>query len=119
MGRTTPLLPLEVRRALRDLGRDIRNARRRRRLPAAIVAARAYISRPTLQRIERGDAAVSLGGYATVLSVLGMGQRIGQLAATQSDSVGLDLQDERLPERIVLARRPRRSREEKLNRGTE
>jgi hypothetical protein len=41
-------LPLPVRRALSKLGRDIREARLRRRIPAAVVAERASISRSTL-----------------------------------------------------------------------
>jgi hypothetical protein len=70
----------------------------------AIVAERAHISRPTLMRVERGDATVSLGIYATVLWVLGMGDRIGRLAAVETDSVGLSLEDERLPKRVRLPR---------------
>ena len=73
MARTLPSLPLEVRRALRNVGLDIRTARLRRRLPAAIVAERADITRATLGRVERGDAGVSVGIYATVLWSLGMG----------------------------------------------
>lgn len=71
----------------------------------ATVAERANISRPTLLRVERGDAAVSLGIYATVLWVLGMGDRIGRLAAVDTDSVGLSLDDERLPKRVRLPRK--------------
>ncbi len=50
--------PLPVTRALRKLGHDIRDARRRRRLPMAIVMQRASISKPTLIKIERGDPTV-------------------------------------------------------------
>jgi transcriptional regulator with XRE-family HTH domain len=106
MPRTSPSLPLEVRRALRNVGRDIRAARLRRRLPAAIVAERADIARATLRRVERGDATVAFGTYATVLWALGMGDRINRLAAT--DEVGLTLDEERLPERVHLRRFARR-----------
>lgn len=41
-----------VRRALRKLGHDLRDARRRRGLPAGVVAERAFTSRPTLQRVS-------------------------------------------------------------------
>ena len=47
--------PAAVRRALRKLGADIHDARRRRRLPMAVVAERAFTSRSTLQRVEAGD----------------------------------------------------------------
>lgn len=114
MPRKTPLLPLQVRRPLRKLGSDLRNARIRRRLTAAMVAERAYISNPTLARVERGDASVALGIYATVLWVLGMADRIGTLADVTSDELGLALEEERLPKRVVL---PRRKRSDPLERA--
>jgi len=107
MPRKTPLLPIAVRRALVALGTDLQNARKRRRLTTAMVAERAQISRPTLLRVERGDPAVSLGVYATVLWVLGLADRIGQLAAPETDVVGISLQDERLPQRVSSGRRRR------------
>jgi transcriptional regulator with XRE-family HTH domain len=108
MPRTTPLLPLPVRRALKQLGSDIQRARRRRRLTAEMVAERAQIARPTLRRVERGDASVGLGIYATVLWVLGLSERIAQIAASETDVVGLGLEDERLPKRISSGpRKPR------------
>ena len=107
MARTLPSLPLEVRRSLRNVGQDIRTARLRRRLPAAIIAERADITRATLGRVERGDASVSIGIYATVLWSLGMGDRVGRLA--ESDLIGQHLEEERLPQRAHL---PRRSTEE-------
>jgi DNA-binding XRE family transcriptional regulator len=103
LGRTTPNLPIPVRRALRKLGSDIKDARRRRRIPTAIMAERALISRPTLVKVEKGDPGVSLGIYATVLYVLGMVDRLGELAAAENDPVGLELEQEQLPERIHLS----------------
>ncbi len=104
MPRTSPLLPLQIRRTLRQLGADLRDARKRRRLPTAVVAERAQISLPTLRRVERGDASVGLGAYATVLSVLGLSDRLARLAAPETDAVGLGLEAERLPKRIRLKR---------------
>ena len=100
-------LPLPVQRGLRKLGRDIRYARLRRRISTTIMAERASISRTTLTKVEKGDPGVSLGIYATVLFVLGLSGRIGDLADIRTDTVGLDLEEERLPQRI---RRPRRSK---------
>jgi DNA-binding XRE family transcriptional regulator len=97
-------VPIPVRRALRKLGSDIRDARRRRRIPVAIMAERASISRTTLYKVEKGDPGVSLGTYATVLFVLGLVERLGELADVRHDSVGLELEEENLPQRI---RRPR------------
>ena len=44
------------------------------------MAERAFISRSTLVRVEKGDPGVSLGIYASVLFVLGMADRLGDLA---------------------------------------
>jgi transcriptional regulator with XRE-family HTH domain len=111
MPRTTPLLPIAIRRELKQLGSDIQRGRRRRRLTAAMVAERAQISRPTLRRVEHGDASVGLGVYATVLWVLGLGDRIGRLAAPETDLIGLSMEDERLPQRVSAGRRRPRTQQ--------
>src|ERR1700682_2275107 len=98
--------PNPVTRVLRKLGHDIRDARRGRRITVAIMAERASISRTTLHKVEQGDSGVSLGACATVLFVLGMADRLGDLADARHDSVGLALEEEDLPEVIMLSRRP-------------
>ncbi|HEV7692225.1 MAG TPA: helix-turn-helix transcriptional regulator [Hyphomonadaceae bacterium] len=97
---------LAVRRVLRKLGGDIHDARRRRGLPAEIVAERAFTSRPTLRRIENGDHGVSMGAYAAVLQALGLLDGMGNLAAPAHDEVGLATAAEDLPQRVRL-RRPK------------
>ncbi len=93
-------LPIPVRRVLRKFGEDLRDARLRRRIPTAILAERASISRTTLNKVERGEPGVALGTYAAVLFVLGMGERLAALADVRSDAVGLELEEERLPQRV-------------------
>ncbi len=100
--RSGPSLPLPVTRALRKLGGDIRDARRRRRIPTTVMAERASISRTTLAKVEHGDPGVQLGTYATVLFVLGLTDRIGDLADVRHDKLGLNLEEEHLPQRIRL-----------------
>lgn len=97
--------PIPVKRALRKLGQDIRDARLRRRIPTEIMAQRASISRTTLYKIENGDVNVSIGTYSTILFVLGMINRVGNLADANEDIVGRQLEEERLPKRIRLSRR--------------
>jgi len=97
-------LPIPAARGLRKLGHEIRDARLRRRIPLAILAERASISRTTLNRIEKGDPATSLGNYATVLFALGMMDRLADVADPRHDAVGLALEEERLPRRIRLPR---------------
>jgi len=101
------MMPIPVRRSVRKLGQDIRDARLRRRIPTAVMAERASISRTTLNKIEKGDPGVSLGNYANVLFVLGMAERLGDLADVKTDTVGLELIDARLPQRI---RKPRQNK---------
>ena len=99
------MLPIPVARALRKLGQDIKDARRRRRIPAEIAAARASISRTTLVKIEKGDPGVAIGSYAIVLCVLGMTDRLADLADPRNDAVGLQLEEEHLPQRISRPRK--------------
>ena len=68
------------------------------------MAERASISRTTLNKIEKGHLGVALGHYATVLFVLGMVERLADIADVRDDQLGLDLAEEFLPQRI---RRPR------------
>ena len=93
-------LPIPVGRCLRKLGHDLRAARRRRRIKAAILAERAGISGPTLWKIEKGDPGVSIGMYACVLFSLGMIERLADLSDVRHDDLGLMLEEEKLPERI-------------------
>src|ERR1039458_7821278 len=102
---STPAVPMPVARALRKLGHDIRDARRRRRIPVAILAERASIGRMTLNRIEKGDPRASLGAFATVLFALGMVERLAGVGDHQHDKAVLELEKEHLPERIRLSRR--------------
>ena len=98
-------LPLPVIPVLSALGADLRDARRRRRIPTALMAERAMLSRTTLHRIERGDPGVSLGNYARVLFVLGLERGLRELADPGRDVVGLDLEADRLPKRIHVRKR--------------
>jgi len=109
---SSSVLPVPAARAVRKLGHDIRDARRRRRIPVAIMAQRASISRTTLNKMEKGDPGVSLGSYATVLFVLGMVGRLTDLADPKHDAVGLELEEEHLPQRIRL---PLRQKSGKLH----
>lgn len=69
---------------------------------------RAFTTPNTLRRVERGDPTVSIASYATVLFVLGMTQRLAELADPAADPLGRDLAEEQLPKRI----RPSQPREE-------
>lgn len=97
-------LPIPVRRALEALGADIATARKRRGLTLAAMAERVFATRQTIARVERGDAGVSMGTYATVLFALGLVDRILDLAAPTRDQLGMDLENENLPRRVRTKR---------------
>jgi hypothetical protein len=102
---SSPKMPIPARKALRKLGQDIRDARLRRRIPTAIMSQRALVTRTTLHKVEKGDPTVAMGTYCTVLFVLGMTERLAELADARFDRLGLVLEEERLPKRIRSAAR--------------
>lgn len=93
-------LPIPVKKGLHKLGNDIRRARIRRRITMALMAERASISRTTLSKIERGDPSVAMGTYATVIFVLGLVSNLENLMHPNKDEVGIDLEEENLPQRV-------------------
>ena len=100
-----PTLPLRVRRVLKKLGADIRDARKRRRIPVRVMAERALISPTTLTKIERGEPGTAIGFYAAVLFVLDLSGRLGEIVDASQDELGLTLEAEELPERIRWPKR--------------
>lgn len=97
--------PIPVRRALKKLGQDLQEARKRRRIPMQLAAERAGISRSTLSKIEKGEEGVSFGAYAKILFILGMIQRLIELADPIFDELGLGLEAESLPKRIRVSKK--------------
>ena len=103
MSQASPI-PLPAAQALRKLGRDLALARRKRRISTRDMAARLFVSRDTLWRMERGDPTVALGTLATATFVLALHDRLANLAAPARDELALSLDERHLPQRI---RRPR------------
>lgn len=99
-------LPMPARTALVRLGRDLALARRKRRISTTDMAARLFVSRNTLWRLERGDPSVAIGTLATALYVLQFHDRLAAIAAPDRDTIGLDLETAALPRRIHRRRLP-------------
>jgi hypothetical protein len=71
------------------------------------MAERAFISRGTLYKLEKGEPSVSMGVYATVLSLLGLIEGLGDLADRRTDTLGLDIDEDRLPKKVQPPSRKR------------
>lgn len=97
-------LPIPVNRALRQLGQNIKDARRLRRIPMPLMAERAGLSRTTLTQIEKGAPTVAMGNYAAVLFILGMAGNLQNLATDKESAINRRLIDDILPKRVHLRR---------------
>ena len=97
-------LPIPATMALGKLGKDIKDARRRRRITIQLLAERAAVSRATIGKIEKGDPTTSIGAYAAVLFVYGMTDRLSDLLDATHDLTGRQLEEENLPQRVRLPR---------------
>lgn len=93
-------VPLSIVTALKTLGEDIRNARKRRRITMKLLAERAKISRVTLSKIEKGDPSVAIKYYASVLQMMGLLKNLAEVAAARNDGVGVIIEEENLPQRV-------------------
>lgn len=78
-------------KVLSQLGENIRLARKRRKLPQALLAERTSFSPVTLRKIEQGDPSVSMGHYVAVLAQLGLVEDLAKVA--RDDELGRKLQD--------------------------
>ena len=95
----------QVNDALRQLGEDIRTARKKRRLSVADFCARIGVTDKTLAKLERGDGGVRVETLATALLALGELHRLAELMDPARDDAGLVLDANRLPKRITGPRR--------------
>ncbi len=94
-----------VKRGLKKLGQDLREARLRRRLSAELVAERASTTRATLSKVEQGHPGVSMGIYASVLQAVGLLENLRDVADIRNDEVGRAL----IGDQLTPRRAPKRS----------
>jgi transcriptional regulator with XRE-family HTH domain len=98
----------QVQTALKQLGNDIRIARKKRRMSVADFCERLGVTDKTLAKLEKGDGGVRLETFAMALLVLGELHRLSEMLDPAKDETGLVLDQARLPERIVHRRAPSR-----------
>jgi transcriptional regulator with XRE-family HTH domain len=93
-------LPAAVETALREVGQAIRVARIRRRQSAQDFASRLAVTLPTLRKLERGDPGVAVATFVSALWLIGLLDRLRELARPETDVLGNMLETSRLPKRI-------------------
>jgi len=76
-------------RILSELGERIRFARKRRGMTLADLSAKMMSSSATVQRMEKGDAGISLGVLMSCLMCLGLEKDMEKVAAVETDTVAL------------------------------
>lgn len=81
------------------VGRNLRLARKRRRKTIAEAAAMVDVSVSTIKRVEAGDPSVKLGIFLALAEVFQLEDTI-LFAEPESDTIGLTLEKQRLPQRI-------------------
>jgi len=89
--------PAAVTETLERLGRNIRTARLRRKLPQADLARRMGVSRFVVADIERGKPTTGVAAYMGALWVLGLLDHMRDVAEPDRDEEGKTLERARSP----------------------
>ena len=89
--------PAAVVETLERLGRNIRTARLRRKLPQADLARRMGVSRFVVADVERGKPTTGVAAYLGALWVLGLLGHMREVADPDRDEEGKTLERARRP----------------------
>lgn len=96
----SPLFNSDKTRAfIRQTGRNLRIARKRRQKTIAEVAEMIGVSASTIKRLEAGDPSVKFAIYLALLEVFQL-EDTTRFADPESDVIGITLEKQRLPQRI-------------------
>lgn len=96
-------MPPPVARSLRQLGHDLSVARRTRRWTQQGLAQRMDTSVSTIRRMEDGSPGTALHTFLRALHVLGRLEDMVKIMALDQDTLGLELTQEQLPQRVRSA----------------
>ena len=83
MPKQSPQITQASRKNLRELGRKLRERRKKLGISAIATAEAAGMSRVTLYRIEKGEASVTMGAYLGVISALGLALELSDLTGQE------------------------------------
>ena len=96
--------PNKAKAALKNLGANIRVARKRRQLTIADLAKKMDVSSPTVMALEKGSPTVSLSVLVSALWTLGLEKEL-ILLSHPTDEEGIKLMTARLPKKVKVSKR--------------
>ena len=96
---TSQTLPTVVAVAIQRFGGNIARARKRRGLKQVELAAKAGISKVTMQSVERGASTTGIGGYFACAWALGLADELANLLAPERDEEGKAFEARLAPKR--------------------
>ncbi|QLF91743.1 XRE family transcriptional regulator [Pseudomonas sp. ABC1] len=94
------LLPDSTLSLLAQLGINIDQARKRRRLSVDTICSRAGITAQTYRRLSKGEPGIGIGIMAAVLSAMNLEDDLALIASPSSDEVGIAMERAHQPKRI-------------------
>ncbi len=97
-------MPNKAKEALKEMGSQIRLARKRRHWTIAELSKKIAVSSPTMIALEKGEPTVSVGILVAALWTLGLDTVLRSLA-NPIDVEGIKLMDSRLPKKYVRLKR--------------
>jgi len=97
INKASQALPAAVEQILRQLGKNIRIARLRRKMRLIDIAEKVGVSRFLMADIEKGKPTASIAAYLTTLWVLGLLDDVRNIANPDRDIEGKTLENARAP----------------------
>ncbi len=96
--------PSKAKEALKELGGQVRLARKRRLWTIADLAKKMEVTAPTVMALEKGAPTVSVGVLVSALWLLGLEAELKSLAQP-NDVEGVKLMNKRLPKKVRVSKR--------------
>lgn len=103
----SPSITETQKKALRELGEQLRDHRKKLGISAIATSEATGMSRITLYRIERGEASVAMGAYISVIFALGLTL---ELADPRNKKRRQDSHPPKIPKKIRIANYPQLKR---------
>lgn len=94
----------KAKEALKNLGSNIRIARKRREWTIADLAQKMKVTAPTVIALEKGQPTISAGVLVSALWTLGLENELVKLTQPD-DEIGVKLMTARLPQKVKIKKR--------------